>query len=216
MAVLIVAATELEIAPFLPMACSEFECLVHGIGAGSTSYHLASTLCKRRFELVIQVGIAGSYANGPELGEAVFVAQDRYADLGIEESGCFIPLEKMGFTSFNSHPFTNGQLINPWVEKMNLKDFRLVSGATVNLVHDDTVRIQKLVDQFHPEIETMEGAAFHQVCMMEDMPFLQIRGISNVVGVRDKNQWVLHQAIQNTIPVVEDVLMKLKTGKLWK
>jgi futalosine hydrolase len=216
MAVLIVAATELEIAPFLPMAGAEIECLVHGIGSGSTSYHLTSTLCKRRFELVIQVGIAGSYANGPKPGEAVIVVQDRYADLGIEESGCFIPLEKMGFTSFNSHPFNNGQLINPWVEKMNLKDFRLVSGATVNLVHDDTVRIQKLVDQFHPEIETMEGAAFHQVCMMENIPFLQIRGISNVVGVRDKTKWILHQSIQNTIPVVEDVLMKLKTRKLWK
>jgi futalosine hydrolase len=216
MAILIVAATELEIAPFLPMAGAELECMVHGIGSGSTSYHLTSILCKRRFELVIQTGIAGSYANGPKPSEAVIVVQDRYADLGIEERGCFIPLEKMGFTFFNSHPFNNGQLINPWVEKMYPMNVRLVSGATVNLVHDDTERTQKLVYQFHPEIETMEGAAFHQVCMMENIPFLQIRGISNEVGVRDKNQWVLHQAIQNTIPVVEDVLMKFKTGKLWK
>jgi futalosine hydrolase len=216
MAVLIVAATELEIAPFLPMAGSEIECLVHGIGSGSTSYHLTHRLCKSSFDMVLQTGIAGSYTNGPMLGESVIVAHDRYADLGIEENGCYIPLEKMGFASFNKHPFNNGQLINPWIEKMNEVDVRLVSGATVNLVHDDVNRTQKLVDQFNPEIETMEGAAFHQVCMMENVPFLQIRGISNVVGVRDKTEWIVHQAIQSATVLVEDVLMKLKTGKLWK
>jgi futalosine hydrolase len=216
MAILIVAATELEIAPFLSMAGAELECMVHGIGSASTSYHLTHTLCKRSFDLVIQTGIAGSYTNGPTPGEAVIVAQDRYADLGIEENGCFIPLEKMGFTSFNKHPFSEGQLINPWIKKINTADVRLVSGATVNLVHDDAVRIQKLTNQFHPEIETMEGAPFHQVCLMENIPFLQIRGISNVVGVRDKTQWIVPQAIQSATVVVEDVLMKLKTGKLWK
>lgn len=216
MGVLIIAATELEIAPFLSMAGAELECMVYGIGSGSTSYHLTKVLCKRSFDMVIQTGIAGSYSSILKLGEPVVVVQDRYADLGIEENGCFIPLEKMGFTSFNKHPFYQGQLINPWAEKATNLKASLVSGATVNLVHDDTVRIQKLVDQFHPQIETMEGAAFHQVCIMEDIPFLQIRGISNVVGVRDKNLWQLDLAIQNTKPIVEDVLMKLKTGKLWK
>ena len=51
--------------------------------------------------------------------------------------------------------------------------------------------------QFNADIETMEGAALHYVCLQEDIPFIQIRTISNFVGERDKTKWKLKDAIEN-------------------
>jgi futalosine hydrolase len=216
MSLLIVAATELEIKPIINLMNGEADFLIHGIGAGSTSYHITKKICANSYDLVIQTGIAGTYEGGPMLGEAVGVISDRYADLGIEEKGMITPLEKAGFAAFDQHPFTNGCLMNPWVSKWNAQDLRMVTAATVNLIHDDMNRTQKLVDQFHPEIETMEGAAFHQVCIMENIPFIQIRGISNHVGVRDKSRWKMDQAIESTVDAVRQIITRFKSDTLWK
>ncbi|MFZ1371603.1 MAG: futalosine hydrolase, partial [Ferruginibacter sp.] len=56
---------------------------------------------------------------------------------------------------------------------------------------------QQFIKQFKPGIETMEGAALHYVCLQENIPFLQIRSISNYVGERDKIKWKLKEAIEN-------------------
>ncbi len=42
--------------------------------------------------------------------------------------------------------------------------------------------------------ESMEGAALHYVCLMEKIPFLQIRSVSNITGERDKSKWKLKEA----------------------
>ena len=34
----------------------------------------------------------------------------------------------------------------------------------------------------------MEGAALHYACIMEHIPFIQLRAVSNFVGERDKNK----------------------------
>jgi futalosine hydrolase len=41
----------------------------------------------------------------------------------------------------------------------------------------------------------MEGAALHYTCLMENIPFIQLRAVSNFVGERDKNKWKMKEAI---------------------
>jgi futalosine hydrolase len=43
----------------------------------------------------------------------------------------------------------------------------------------------------------MEGAAFHFVCLREEIPFMQIRVVSNYVEPRNKNSWNIPLAIAN-------------------
>ena len=56
----------------------------------------------------------------------------------------------------------------------------------------------------------MEGAAFHYVCLQENIPFVQLRAISNFVGERDKSKWLMKEAIENlnreTIALVHPLL----------
>jgi len=55
--------------------------------------------------------------------------------------------------------------------------------------------ICKLKNKYLPVVESMEGAAFHFVCIMEKIRFIQIRGISNYVGERDKSKWKIEAAV---------------------
>jgi futalosine hydrolase len=52
-------------------------------------------------------------------------------------------------------------------------------------------------DRYDCCVESMEGAAFHYVCLQEGMPFAQVRAISNYVTPRDKSQWQMKDAIVN-------------------
>ena len=50
---------------------------------------------------------------------------------------------------------------------------------------------------FDPVTESMEGAALHYVCLMEKVPFVQIRSISNYIGERNKQKWDMMNSIVN-------------------
>jgi futalosine hydrolase len=79
-------------------------------------------------------------------------------------------------------------------------------------VTDNPDQIKQLVDHFKPDIESMEGAAFHYVCLSLGVPFLQIRSISNRVGERDKRKWEMKTAIANLNRALE--LISLPKDKI--
>jgi futalosine hydrolase len=43
----------------------------------------------------------------------------------------------------------------------------------------------------------MEGAALHYCCIKLNQPFIQLRGISNMIGERDRSKWTMQEAIEN-------------------
>ena len=58
MKILLVAATQKEINK---KEFSEFDVLISGVGMINTTYNLTKILSKKRYDLVINMGIAGSY-----------------------------------------------------------------------------------------------------------------------------------------------------------
>ena len=204
MYILLTAATSFEIDPTLALLeKSEFnfnnheiEVLITGIGQAAATYILTYNLQNKRPDLVIQAGIAGTFTNELLLGQTVFVKQDAFGDLGMEEKEIFTSVFDAGFANKNNLPFTDGWLINehPLLDNASLQ---IVKAVTVNKVSDSLVQKQQLINCFAPQIETMEGAALHYVCLQENVPFVQIRSISNEVGERDKSKWKMKEAIEN-------------------
>jgi futalosine hydrolase len=43
----------------------------------------------------------------------------------------------------------------------------------------------------------MEGAALHYVCLMEKIPFIQLRSVSNYIAERNKKNWNMKESIGN-------------------
>ena len=72
---------------------------------------------------------------------------------------------------------------------------KMVSSATVDFITDSQELNGSVYTKYSPDIESMEGAAFHYVALLEEVPFIQVRSISNVVGERDKKNWKMDEAI---------------------
>ena len=90
----------------------------------------------------------------------------------------------------------------------------IVDGVTINEITTSAERINFYKEQLKANVETMEGAALHYVCLCEKIPFLQIRGVSNYVGERNKNKWTLREAIANLNIELQTILIKLFSMKL--
>ena len=73
----------------------------------------------------------------------------------------------------------------------------LFRSVTTGLISDDKAAVTRLRSVFSPDIESMEGACFHFAALMEKIPFLQLRAVSNFVGDRNKANWKLEEAIMN-------------------
>ena len=195
MEVLLIAATEMEIGPYASSHGTP-DILITGVGIVATLYHLQKRLQQIRYHLVIQAGIAGSFTEETATGQTVLVKQDCFGDMGIEQNKKFTTVFEEGFGNADEFPFEKGWLINPHVifgETL----LPVVNGVTVNKVSDDPLQKQQLIQKFSPGTESMEGAALHYVCLQEKTAFLQIRGISNYVGERDRAKWKMKTAIEN-------------------
>jgi futalosine hydrolase len=193
MTILVVAATEMEIAPFIAQN-NEAEILITGVGAPACMYALTKKLSQQKYDLVIQAGIAGTFKNHFALGETYMAKTDLFADLGIQEGNNFYTLFDRGFLQPDLLPYTKAQLVNTIENYFNLKP---ASAITINTVSDSLAQTELYKKKYDADIESMEGAAFHYVCIQENVSFLQIRSISNFVGERVKTNWKMKESIES-------------------
>ncbi len=199
MKVLIVAATEGEIGPLraFPEKRDEVTQLITGVGMVATTYALTRHLQHNKYDLVLQVGVAGSFNPDIAPGSVVFITDDQFADLGAEDHNKYLDIFEMGLADRNSAPYTYGSLPTPMLpvhEKIKLPH---VKGITVNTVSGNEQTIRMRAEKYGADVESMEGAAFHMVCMQENVSFAQVRAISNYVTPRDKSQWKMKEAVVN-------------------
>ena len=194
----------MEITPFLKYyrgnnqlpANLQVDILITGIGLTSTTYSLTKQLNIKRPDVVIQAGIGGCFDKSIQLGSVFAVKQDTFADMGVKEPGKLKTLFELGLVPENQFPFSKGWLVNKsdFLKKVNLKKVKAVS---VNEIITAKKKITLYKDKFDPVVESMEGAALHYVCLMEKIPFLQIRSISNYIGERNKKKWKMKDSILN-------------------
>lgn len=210
MQILLVASTMAEIEPFINNN-PKIDFLITGVGVPEALYHISKRLHQVDYDVVIQAGIAGRFDKTINLGEVVAVQRDCFADLGIYEKKQFYTLFEQGFGNKDQFPYKEG-----WLENTGSRDdihgFKNVTGITVNTVTDDLSKIDLLQLKYNPAVESMEGAALHYVCLQENIPFLQLRSISNDVGERDKMKWKINEAIGQLNEALSDAIGKLVAG----
>jgi len=203
MKLLVVAATGFEIKPFM-QDHKTADILVTGVGIPATVFHLTIQMMKKKYDLVIQAGIAGSLNNKLEKGSVVMVKADTFGDTGIDESGNFNTLFETGLSDPDEFPYSKGWLLNEHQYFTHPALFP-AKAITVNKIIDNPAGVKQLQEKFGADIESMEGAAFHYVCLQQKITFLQLRSISNIAGERDKRNWSMKEAISN----LNDELKKL-------
>ena len=192
---MVTAATDIEIKPFLSFT-KKGDIIITGIGIPSTVYHLTRVLAEHQFDFVIQAGIAGTFHENYIPGQVFAVEKDTFADIGAKETGKLKSIFDMRLVSSNTFPFQNGWLENRDFPKA-AAHLPKCNAVTVNTLSDDRTYVNHLKNKFSADIESMEGAAFHYVCLQQKVPFMQLRSISNQVGERDKTHWHMEKAIAN-------------------
>jgi futalosine hydrolase len=157
--------------------------------------------------VAVDLGVCGSFK--PEIfpGSVVHVVSDRLVELGAEDGDAFLTIQEMALLGDDEFPFTGGRLVNASPPVLGpLSSMRAVNGITVNTVHGNDESIARVTKRFAPEVETMEGAAFMYACLIQDVPFAQVRAVSNVVERRNRAAWKLDEAIANLGAVARQML----------
>jgi futalosine hydrolase len=178
-----------------------------GIGMVNTAWALGQAFALDKPDLAINLGIAGSYAGGPELVEVVEVVADAFPELGAESPEGWLDLAAMGFAHFEmgGQPIYN-TVTNPSPSTSGL---RTCKGITVNTVSGISATIDARSAAWQPEVETMESAAFFQACLLAGVPFQAFRAISNRVEPRNRAAWRLKEAVEAAQQWVADWLPRL-------
>ena len=206
--ILVVAATAKEINPFIELTrtgvINNADILISGIGLTASTYHLAKQLALKKYDLVIQAGVAGCFDLGIPLGAVVAIKQDAIADQSVIELQKLKTLFDLKLVPQDQYPYKKGWLINPNKEVLKKTKLKIVKGISVNQISTSKQMIKFYRDVFDPVTESMEGAALHYVCLSENIPFVQIRSISNYIGERNKQKWDMMDSIAN----LNDALIK--------
>ena len=219
MRVIITAATNLELDGCAKKASQVFKksklnISFHatGIGMLASGVKLTQLTTTYKPDLIIQMGIAGTYSKNEPLGKVMVVASESIADLGVRENGTFKDLFETGLQKENEAPFKKRKLMNQGIKKVNLLKSDTAAGVTINEITTLPKRIKEIIEAHNPVLESMEGAALHYVGCFTKTPFIQIRAISNYVGERNKAKWKLKESIEQLEAYVLTYLATLENS----
>ena len=131
--------------------------LITGVGMVNTAYYMGRYACAE-FDHVINMGICGSFNRKIKLGEVVNVVSDMISEMGAEAEEEFIDFTELNIGGTNIYHNQGRCGYKP------LNNLKKVSGITVNTVHGNEESIKNVIKEFHPTVESMEGAAFLRCC----------------------------------------------------
>ncbi len=159
--------------------------------------------------LVLQTGIAGAFAGDAsqsvQPGDVVIATQEAYSDSGSSSPCGWIAAAELGLPIAEVNGIELGGVfaIDPglveWAAGMltaagmpSVWQGPCVTSSTVT-GRDDEARLAR--ERWGALAESMEGAAAAHVCALYGVPFLEVRGISNLVGDRDRQSWQVEEAV---------------------
>jgi futalosine hydrolase len=212
--ILVVAATSAEIDPLVAglrfrgdgdshvtmytREAHEIHVLITGVGMVATAAWCSRVLAGHDYDMALNLGVCGSFDPEVPAGAVVHVITEQLPELGAQDDEGFLTATELHLVGRNEFPFQAGRLMNPAPPSNDaLRRLPSVHGITVNTVHGDEQAIDAVRRRCNPQVETMEGAAFMFACLIHQIPFAEVRAVSNVVEKRNRAAWKLREAIDN-------------------
>jgi futalosine hydrolase len=165
--------------------------LISGVGMVATAAWCSRVLAEGRYDFALNLGVCGSFDSDLPPGTVVHVVSDRIAEMGAEDDEAFVAFEDLHLPG----PCELASRATP--SNSEIATLPAVRGITVNTVHGNPRSIAAVIERFKPQVESMEGAAFMYSCLIHDIPYAQLRAVSNVVEKRNRSAWKIGDAIEN-------------------
>jgi futalosine hydrolase len=186
-----------------------------GIGKVNAAHSATCLMENYSIKGLINIGVGGAYpASGLKTGDIAIASKEIYGDEGVITSKGWAGMTEIGipvvqiagkkyFNEFILNSALSRKLITRHLSPVTkIKSGPFVTVSSTTGTHKRAAELQK---RFHAVCENMEGAAIAQVCAIYDIPMLEIRGISNIVGERDRRKWNLDIAAENC----QDLVLKM-------
>jgi futalosine hydrolase len=166
---------------------------VVGVGPALAAATTARLLVRAEYEghpydAVICAGIAGGFAGRVEVGGLAVATESIAADLGADSPEGFLGLDQLGFGTAHRPAALGDQL------RRALPESAAGPILTVSTVTGTAAGTALLAERYPDAVaEAMEG--FGVACAAGELPFGEIRAISNVIGPRDRAAWRIAPAL---------------------
>jgi len=177
---------------------------------------LLETMADALPSVVMQVGIAGGFetedGSGPIPGDVVLATEEVFADAGSSSPDGWLSADDLGLSDDSSggcrsmvrFPLDRELVRRAEAVLVSQDDFcgadgrsKVLSGRclTSSRVTGMAEEAATLYGRWGALAESMEGAAAAQICSLYEVPFLELRGISNRITDRDRSSWRVGEAI---------------------
>lgn len=199
--ILFACAVARELGPWAQRA--DVESLVMGVGPVEAAAAVSGALARRRYALVVNAGLAGAFDGAARVGDGVVVADDEF-ELGLED-GRPIALpdgERVVATAASDPEIVRG---------LSARGFAALHGITVARVTSSEETARRLAAR-GAQVESMEGFAVLRACRRAGIPAVELRGISNRVGARERSGWDFASGIAGLTRVVEALFAVVDTS----
>ena len=168
---------------------NQLSVIITGVGVHATIFELSRFLQIENFSLIINCGIAGSFPLTAKVNDIFLINSDYYADCGFYKNGEFVNLYDSDFNKSMSQVFVKGKLYIDDSIPEYFKSIKSVAAVTVN--------IPEIIPQPNNTVlESMEGAAVMMCAKLKNITCLQIRAVSNIIGITPRQQWSIDYAIK--------------------
>jgi len=175
-----------------------------GMGKTNAAHGATALLESRPVRGVFGFGVGGAYpGSGLAPGDVALASRAVYGDEGVDApegwmstEGIGIPLvERGGRRWFNAFE-ADGARVEGARRALAEAGIRARVGpfVTVSTCSGTTAGGREMGARFGGVVEGMEGAALAHVATLYDIPFLELRAISNAVEDRDLTRWRLREA----------------------
>jgi futalosine hydrolase len=176
-----------------------------GIGPVEAAAETARMLALGKFETVINAGTAGAFRGRAKVGDALIVREEFLADLGLESGG---PLTLPDDAKLVAEVSASQELL----AKCDGLPYPVGRGVTVTQVTATHATAGRLTRTYQADVESMEGFAVLRAAALAGVPALELRGISNYVGDRDRSEWNFSAGSKALHTALADVLARLATS----
>lgn len=198
MKILIVVATAREAAWLADLPA---RVVVSGVGPVAAALMTAQALAREPFDLAVSAGIGGAYpGSGLQPGDLAVSSVMVQADLGAQDGEEFLDLAALGLSVLPDASHTG--IFPAW---NRAADFVTRVGAacgptlTLNTVTGTAEGTRALARRYPGALtEGMEGAGVAHAALLAGVPALELRGVSNPVGPRDRAAWRISEALSAT------------------
>ncbi len=186
---------------------------VCGFGPIAAAARTALLIAHHQPKVVLLAGIAGSLDPQCIVGKSYRFHCVRSYGVGVGDGQLFQSAEQIGWKHLQENsgdiPRSIGDVIRGPDESSELGSHSVLTKELLSVCAASSSEADvKIKQKSCPEAvaEDMEGFAFAAACVMSNVRWIIVRGISNHAGDRTHSNWQIEKALKNTAKLIERIL----------